>query len=234
MHFSLYIFALLSVSSGILAHPVSVSDTLDRRADATPICSWIAKPKSGCNVATCYGVPRTPTETTSANESSKVEETLVKENGNATKSPGRKPNLKLDLLAANPVFSKDPVFPMATCASSLAAALHRDADFFIKGFVAPLGLGRRRRDQDSTAQQRQGEGTDAADWARERVETGSGGQAHPSPTRADQRGSLIVQRVLRLLLTLIPLTDPSFSSYYSSYSSNRISSDYPIHKNVQL
>ncbi|KAJ7579417.1 hypothetical protein C8J56DRAFT_1059016 [Mycena floridula] len=90
-------------------------------------------------------VPGTPTETnrlSSADESSIVEETVVKENGDAIKSPGRKPNLKLDLSAANPVFSKanvskgaetDSVFSDSDLFTSMQASslsnsnsLHRD------------------------------------------------------------------------------------------------------------
>ncbi|KAJ7576506.1 hypothetical protein C8J56DRAFT_900023 [Mycena floridula] len=39
MHFNLYILTLLSVSSGIFAHPISVPETLQRRG-TTRTCSW--------------------------------------------------------------------------------------------------------------------------------------------------------------------------------------------------
>ncbi|KAJ7579405.1 hypothetical protein C8J56DRAFT_897248 [Mycena floridula] len=78
-------------------------------------------------------VPGTPTETnrlSSADESSIVEETVVKENGDAIKSPGRKPDLKPDLSAANPVFLKANVSKEAetNSASSLSNynSLHQD------------------------------------------------------------------------------------------------------------
>ncbi|KAJ7580369.1 hypothetical protein C8J56DRAFT_896375 [Mycena floridula] len=94
-------------------------------------------------------VPGTPTETnrfSSADESSIMEETVVKENGDAiTESPGRKPNLKVDLSAANPVFSKanvskgaetDSVSPDSDSFTSIQASLlsnsnslHRDNSY---------------------------------------------------------------------------------------------------------
>ncbi|KAJ7580302.1 hypothetical protein C8J56DRAFT_272227 [Mycena floridula] len=94
-------------------------------------------------------VPKTPTGTarteTSGDESSNEEETGVKENGDVNKSPGRKPNLTLDLPAGNPAF-KAPEMDSAFKARETDSA-SSDSDSFTS-MQASDGL---HRDESSSS-----------------------------------------------------------------------------------
>ncbi|KAJ7580349.1 hypothetical protein C8J56DRAFT_896355 [Mycena floridula] len=119
--------ALSSAFNGA-ANAIAKPIGLGAQAEGVEPAAWVGIDKLGegnGGEGEGRGKARLTIQLSSADESSIVEETVVKENGDATKSPARKPNMKLDWPAVNPVFSKANVSKRAETYSVFS-----DSDFF--------------------------------------------------------------------------------------------------------